>query len=150
MKNFTIPTKLVKNLGSKNKKVRKFTLTFFISTYHRNIAIYKYEMGITKTQIFNHSQNQMAIIFKVLANPARIAILQYISKQESCICNDIVDEIGLAQPTISQHLKELKSINLIKGEIEGKKVCYCINLDTWSTIQKTLNTFFNTTKSNCC
>jgi DNA-binding transcriptional ArsR family regulator len=107
-------------------------------------------MGITKTQIFNHSQNQMAIIFKVLANPARIAILQYISKQESCICNDIVDEIGLAQPTISQHLKELKSIDLIKGEIEGKKVCYCINLATWSKIQNTLNTFFNTTKSNCC
>jgi len=107
-------------------------------------------MGITKTQIFNHSQNQMATIFKVLANPARIAILQYISKQESCICNDIVDEIGLAQPTISQHLKELKSIDLIKGEIEGKKVCYCINLKTWATIQNTLNIFFNTTKSNCC
>ena len=107
-------------------------------------------MGITKTQIFNHSQNEMATIFKVLANPARIAILQYISKQESCICNDIVDEIGLAQPTISQHLKELKSIDLIKGEIEGKKVCYCINLKTWATIQNTLNIFFNTTKSNCC
>lgn len=107
-------------------------------------------MGVTKTQIFNHSQNQMASIFKVLANPARIAILQYISKQESCICNDIVDEIGLAQPTISQHLKELKSIDLIKGEIEGKKVCYCINLKTWATIQNTLNIFFNTTKSNCC
>jgi len=107
-------------------------------------------MGITKTQIFNQQQNQMARIFKVLANPARIAILQYISKQESCICNDIVDEIGLAQPTISQHLKELKSIDLIKGEIEGKKVCYCINLKTWATIQNTLNIFFNTTKSNCC
>lgn len=107
-------------------------------------------MGITKTQIFNKSQNQMATIFKVLANPARIAILQYISKQESCICNDIVDEIGLAQPTISQHLKELKSIDLIKGEIEGKKVCYCINLATWATIQNTLNQFFNSTKNNCC
>ncbi len=107
-------------------------------------------MGITKTQIFNSSQNQMATIFKVLSNPARIAILQYISKQESCICNDLVDEIGLAQPTISQHLKELKSIDLIKGEIEGKKVCYCINLATWTTIQNTLNKFFNTTKSNCC
>ncbi|KPM32282.1 Transcriptional regulator, ArsR family [Croceitalea dokdonensis DOKDO 023] len=107
-------------------------------------------MGVTKSQIFNSSQNQMAAIFKVLAHPARIAILQYISKQEACICNDIVDEIGLAQPTISQHLKELKSIDLIQGEIEGKKVCYCINLDTWATIQKTLNTFFNTTKSNCC
>ena len=107
-------------------------------------------MGITKTQIFNVEQNELAVIFKVLSNPARIAILQYISQQDSCICNDIVDEIGLAQPTISQHLKELKSIDLIKGEIEGKKVCYCINLPKWIDIQTLLNTFFNTTKSNCC
>jgi len=107
-------------------------------------------MGTTKTQIFNQDQNRMATIFKALANPARIAILEYISKQDACICNDIVDEIGLAQPTVSQHLKELKNIDLIKGEIEGKRVCYCINLDTWNTIQKTLNLFFNTTKSNCC
>ncbi len=107
-------------------------------------------MGITKTQIFNAKQNELATIFKVLSNPARIAILQYISKQDACICNDIVDEIGLAQPTISQHLKELKSIDLINGEIEGKKVCYCINLKKWSTIQDLLNSFFNTTKTNCC
>ncbi len=107
-------------------------------------------MGITKTQIFNSAQNELAVIFKVLANPARIAILQYISKQQSCICNDIVDEIGLAQPTISQHLKELKSIQLIKGEIEGKKVCYCINIEKWQEIQELLNAFFNKTKFNCC
>lgn len=107
-------------------------------------------MGITKTQIFNKKQNELAVIFKVLSNPARIAILEYISTQASCICNDIVDEIGLAQPTISQHLKELKSIDLISGEIEGKKVCYCINLKKWTYIQKILNSFFNTTKTNCC
>jgi len=107
-------------------------------------------MGTTKTQIFNPEQNELATIFKVLANPARIAILQYISRQEACICNDIVAEIGLAQPTISQHLKELKSIDLITGEIEGKRVCYCINLKKWSMIQKLLNGFFTTTKSNCC
>ncbi|KSA15276.1 ArsR/SmtB family transcription factor [Maribacter dokdonensis] len=107
-------------------------------------------MGLTKTQIFNAEQNDLAIIFKVLSNPARIAILQYISRQDACICNDIVDEIGLAQPTISQHLKELKSIDLIRGEIEGKKVCYCINLQKWTAIQELFNSFFNTTKSNCC
>jgi len=107
-------------------------------------------MGITKTQNFNREQNELAIICKVLANPARIAILQYISRQDSCICNDIVDEIGLAQPTISQHLKELKSIDLIRGEIEGKKICYCINLTKWTEVQILLNSFFNTTKSNCC
>jgi len=107
-------------------------------------------MGVTKTQIFNLEQNELAVIFKVLSNPARIAILQYISQKDSCICNDIVDEIGLAQPTISQHLKELKSIHIIKGEIEGKKVCYCINLPRWTEIQALLNSFFNTTKYNCC
>lgn len=107
-------------------------------------------MGTTKTQIFNKQQNELAVICRVLANPARIAILEYISRQEACICNDIVDEIGLAQPTISQHLKELKSIDLISGEIEGKKVCYCINLKKWSAIQELLNSFFNKTKTNCC
>ncbi len=107
-------------------------------------------MGITKTQIFNTEQNELANTFKVLSNPARIAILEFISKQDSCICNDIVEEIGLAQPTISQHLKELKSIDLIMGEIEGKKVCYCINLKTWSAVQIRLNSFFNTTKAKCC
>ena len=107
-------------------------------------------MGITKTQIFNKKQNDLAQFFKVLGHPARITILQYISKQNACICNDLVKEIGLAQATISQHLKELKSIGLLKGEIEGKKMCYCINVERWTTIQKQLNTFFNNTKSNCC
>lgn len=107
-------------------------------------------MGITKTQIFNSKQNQLATIFRVLANPARIAILQYISEQPSCICNDIVEEIGLSQPTISQHLKELKSIDLIQGEIDGKSICYCINVEKWKEIQDLLNTFFNKTKFNCC
>ncbi len=107
-------------------------------------------MGTTKTQIFNERQNELASTFRVLANPARIAILQYISTQKACICNDIVDEIGLAQPTISQHLKELKSIDLIEGELDGKKVCYCINLNRWNEIQVLLNEFFDQTKINCC
>ncbi|ALM08173.1 ArsR family transcriptional regulator [Sediminicola sp. YIK13] len=107
-------------------------------------------MGTTKTQIFTTAQNELATIFKVLSNPARIAIIQYISRQQSCICNDIVEEIGLAQPTISQHLKELKSIGLLKGEVEGKTVCYCIDLNKWNEIQSQLNSFFNTTQANCC
>ncbi|MGB5667590.1 MAG: metalloregulator ArsR/SmtB family transcription factor [Maribacter sp.] len=107
-------------------------------------------MGFTKTQIFDKKQNELASIFKVLANPARIAILQYISNQKACICNDMVEQIGLAQPTISQHLKELKSIDLIEGEITGKKVCYCINLKKWKEIQDIMNSFFDKTKFNCC
>ena len=108
------------------------------------------KMGITKTQIFNTQQNELAQLFKVLGHPARVAILQYISKQNSCICNDLVEEIGLAQATISQHLKELKSIGLLQGEVEGKSMCYCINIERWNALQNELNSFFNTTKSNCC
>ena len=107
-------------------------------------------MGVTKTQIFDSRQNELANIFRALANPARVAILEYIGRQKSCICNDIVEEIGLAQPTISQHLKELKNIGLITGEIDGKKVCYCINIDRWEEIQKKLNQFFESTTAQCC
>jgi len=106
-------------------------------------------MGLTKTQIFSNEQNQLAGIFRVLANPARIAILQYLSRQQGCICNDIVEEIGLAQPTVSQHLKELKQAGLISGEVEGKRLCYCINRDRWNELQQIINSFFKNTKSNC-
>ncbi len=107
-------------------------------------------MGTTKAQIFTDKQNELAQAFKVLGHPARVAILQYISQQESCICNDLVEEIGLAQATISHHLKELKSIGLLQGEVEGKRMCYCINIERWKTLQNELNTFFDTTTSNCC
>ncbi|MGB5370481.1 MAG: metalloregulator ArsR/SmtB family transcription factor [Flavobacteriaceae bacterium] len=107
-------------------------------------------MGLTKTEIFSDEQNRLAVLFKVLAHPARIAILEYISGQNTCICNDIVDEIGLAQPTVSQHLKELKSIGLIQGEIEGKSICYCIDLENWKALQQRLNGFFDKTKLKCC
>lgn len=107
-------------------------------------------MGLTKTQIFTEAQNNLATVCKVLGHPARIAILEYISCQHSCICNDLVEEIGLAQATISQHLKELKNINLIQGEIEGKKMCYCINIDQWSKVKKQLDSFFTTAQQNCC
>ncbi len=107
-------------------------------------------MGTTKTQIFTENQNELALLFKVLGHPARVAILQYVSKQEACICNDLVDEIGLAQATISQHLKELKSIGLLKGEVSGKRMCYCIDIERWTILQTQVNSFFNTTKSNCC
>lgn len=109
-------------------------------------------MGVTKTEIFNEQQNRLAIVLKALAHPARIAILQHIIKQNSCICNDLVDELGLAQATISQHLRELKNIGIIKGNIEGTSVCYCINEETWSTIKQELNLFFaeNIQADKCC
>jgi len=109
-------------------------------------------MGLTKTEIFSIEQNTLASLFKVLGHPARIAILQHIINQNSCICNDLVDELGLAQATISQHLKELKNIGIIKGTIEGKSVCYCIEEDVWNNIQITLNDFFNqdVRVKSCC
>ena len=107
-------------------------------------------MGVTKSQIFSARQNELAQTLRVLGHPARIAILEFISNQKSCICKEIVEEVGLAQPTISQHLKELKSIGLIKGEIEGKKVCYCLDPDKWKSIQESLNKFFDQTSINCC
>lgn len=84
-------------------------------------------MGATKSEFFTESQNETALVLKALGHPARIAILEYLIKVNSCICGDIVDELPLAQPTVSQHLKELKNVGIIKGSIEGNRICYCIN-----------------------
>lgn len=84
-------------------------------------------MGITKTGLFSEKQNEIANLAKALGHPARIAILEYLLKIDGCICNDIVAELGLAQPTVSQHLRELKSVGIIKGNIDGKAICYCID-----------------------
>ncbi|MFC4686931.1 ArsR/SmtB family transcription factor [Epilithonimonas pallida] len=109
-------------------------------------------MGLTKTEIFSDEQNKLATLFKVLAHPARIAILQYIIDQKACICNDLVDELGLAQATISQHLKELKTIGIIQGTIEGKSVCYCIEDRKWKEVQGLFNQFFEqeVNVGGCC
>lgn len=109
-------------------------------------------MGLTKTEMFTDAQNQLASILKALGHPARIAILQYIIRQQACICNDLVDELGLAQATISQHLKELKGIGIIKGNIEGTSVCYCIDEKVWLKIKKDLGVFFadNIRFGKCC
>lgn len=109
-------------------------------------------MGITKTDMFSDEQNQIAIIAKVLGHPARVAILQHLFKINACVCGDLVNEIGLAQPTISQHLKELKQLGLIKGNIEGTSVCYCIDTDNWTKIKHIMLGFLNQdlAKTNCC
>jgi len=109
-------------------------------------------MGLTKSEIFTEEQNQLATIAKVLGHPARIAIIQHLFKLNSCVCGDLVNEIGLAQPTISQHLKELKKVGIIKGTIEGTSVCYCINPSTWKEIKTLLSSFLDldTNNKNCC
>jgi len=109
-------------------------------------------MGLTKSEIFTEEQNQLATIAKVLGHPARIAIIQRLFKLNSCVCGDLVNEIGLAQPTISQHLKELKKVGIIKGTIEGTSVCYCINPSTWKETKTLLSSFLNLdmNNQNCC
>src|ERR1700749_2274640 len=109
-------------------------------------------MGITKTEIFTEEQNKLAVILKAIAHPARIAILQEIIKSNTCICGDLVEELGLAQATISQHLKELKNAGLIQGTIEGVSVCYCIEPKAWKLLNKELSTFFGSYKEpdSCC
>ncbi len=110
-------------------------------------------MGITKSDIFTSYQNELAQIAKTLGHPARIAILQYVAKSEGCICGDLVEEIGLAQATISQHLRELKNIGVIQGTIEGTSVCYCINPTRWEEVRIMISSFFNIQDINnesCC
>ncbi len=84
-------------------------------------------MGATKTDHFTDEQNAMATLLKALGHPARVAILEYLIQVNKCICGDIVNELPLAQPTVSQHLKELKTAGLIKGSVEGNAICYCID-----------------------
>ena len=109
-------------------------------------------MGVTKTENFTQEQNAIAAVAKVLGHPARIAILEYIIKSQSCVCGSIVDEIGLAQSTISQHLKELKKVGLIQGKIEGTSVCYCINTENWNLLKKQFNNLFDSAINGieCC
>jgi len=110
-------------------------------------------MGVTKKDIYTKEQNKIATIAKVLGHPARIAILEHLSRTKTCICSDLVNEIGLAQATISQHLKELKKVEIIQGTIEGTSVCYCLNQEKWTEIKHVMSNFLNVfscTESKCC
>jgi len=110
-------------------------------------------MGLTKTEMFTDHQNEISSFAKVLGHPARVAILQHLFKIDTCVCGDLVNEIGLAQPTISQHLKELKHMGLIKGNIEGTSVCYYINTENWTKMKEILSQFLDldiSKKEDCC
>lgn len=111
-------------------------------------------MGVTKKSLFSTAQNNLAALAKVFAHPARIAILEHLLKTKTCINGELVQELGLAQATISQHLRELKDSGLIQGNIEGVSVCYCINAEKWQEISRTFETFFDkhekTAEKKCC
>ena len=92
-------------------------------------------MGATKSLEFSLKENKLAKYAKALGHPARVAILKLLASRQACICGDIVDKLPLFQSTVSQHLKELKEAGLIKGDIEGAKVCYCIDGKGWKAAQ---------------
>lgn len=109
-------------------------------------------MGTTKSYEFSVAENQLARYAKALAHPARIAILKLLVQRQTCVCGDIVDELPLSQSTVSQHLKELKEAGLIKGEIDGVKVCYCIDEKEWKLAKQWLNGLFDSYQpgNQCC
>jgi ArsR family transcriptional regulator len=110
-------------------------------------------MGATKTEHFTDKQNDIATLAKALGHPARVAIIEYLLTVDTCICGDIVNELPLAQPTVSQHLKELKNAGLIKGDIEGNSICYCIDQKAWNKLQTyfaKVSTKLEVKKSKCC
>jgi DNA-binding transcriptional ArsR family regulator len=109
-------------------------------------------MGTTKTQAFTIKQNKLSAYAKALGHPARIAILELLIKKQACVCGDIVEDLPLSQSTVSQHLKELKDAGLIKGDIEGAKVCYCIDEKEWGNAKNYLANLFSTyqKKTKCC
>ena len=120
----------------------------------RNLLSVNYDislMGLTKTEGFTKNQLDLAALSKALAHPARIAILQFLATQKACVCGDIVNELPLSQSTVSQHLRELKSVGLIKGEVEGPSVCYCIDEKVWHRAKAMLTDLFrNYDPKNCC
>lgn len=109
-------------------------------------------MGATKSDLFTAKQNELASMAKAIAHPARIAILQKVLRTQGCVCGSLVEELGLAQPTISQHLKELKNAGLLRGNVEGTSVCYCIEPETWNKYKELLAGFFVPVneQGSCC
>ncbi|HEX6226840.1 MAG TPA: metalloregulator ArsR/SmtB family transcription factor [Chryseolinea sp.] len=107
-------------------------------------------MGLTKREEFTKAQNELALITKALGHPARIAILQFLIKSKSCYCGDIVDELPLSQSTVSQHLLELKKAGLVKGDIDGPSVCYCIDEKAWNKSLGLIQGLFGSLKGPTC
>jgi DNA-binding transcriptional ArsR family regulator len=110
-------------------------------------------MGATKTEHFTDYQNKIATLAKSIGHPARVAIIEYLLKVDTCICGDIVNELPLAQPTVSQHLKELKNAGIIKGSIEGTAICYCINEEVLNELKQFFGDIVHNIqekKRSCC
>lgn len=119
---------------------------------HRNIAIYNLIMGVTRSDLFTETQNDLALMAKAFSHPARIAIIQHLLEAQACINSDLVQELGLSQATISQHLRELRDIGVVQGSIEGTRRNYCINAEKWESIRQQFNELFKqfSQPDSCC
>ena len=110
-------------------------------------------MGLSKKVHFSEEEQELAAFAKAISHPARIAILQYLQKNNECICGDIVEILPLSQSTVSQHLKELKKVGLLKGSTEGASICYCINPVAWKKAEGMFKLFFEKLENcndKCC
>ena len=110
-------------------------------------------MGISKSAHFNEQQNSLANMAKALGHPARVAIVEFLLQQKECVCGDIVSELPLAQATVSQHLKELKAAGIIKGNIDGNSICYCLNEETiaeFISFLTNITTALSNQRNQCC
>jgi ArsR family transcriptional regulator, arsenate/arsenite/antimonite-responsive transcriptional repressor len=130
----------------------KSLLSDFLLSYICDIEFR--HMAFSKRTEFSKDVVRAAEIAKALSHPARIAIIKFLSEQESCICGDIVEQLPLSQSTVSQHLKELKSAGLIEGDVDGPRVCYCINKANWKIAKEIFTELFNmrfeSMKKKCC
>lgn len=95
-------------------------------------------MAVHKREQFTVAEQQLATIAKALGHPARVAILRLLAQRQACVCGELVLELPLSQSTVSQHLKELKAAGLVRGEIDGPRVCYCIDPAGWARARQLL------------
>lgn len=114
------------------------------------VIAHKHLMTYAKISVFTEEQQQLARVAKALAHPARVAIIQLLASKQTCISGDIAAELPLSRTTVSQHLQELKALDLIRGEIEGLTVCYCLNTELWQQVQQQFAAFFQAATAPAC
>jgi DNA-binding transcriptional ArsR family regulator len=109
-------------------------------------------MAIHKREQFTEAEQLLATFAKALGHPARVAILQLLARRQSCVCGELVLELPLSQSTVSQHLKELKAAGLVQGEVDGPRVCYCIDPSGWARARQLLGNLLGElpVAANCC
>ena len=99
-------------------------------------------MGATRTDLYSAKDLEIATLAKVLGHPARIAIVRHLLRCKSCITGDLTEAVGLAQPTVSQHLKELRAVGLLRGTVTGSSVNYCIDPIRWAQMTQLMGDLF--------